>query len=369
MWIKSAIEVSHHKIIGFVYFVVYAFFAVSILSAFVLPQGTKLQYIMKYISNYWIGVMLYALLFIILSDIILFILKKKNIRLPFKYPFIVVGGAVITCVCIISAYGGIHIRNIKTQEYNVTINKDCPNLKIALVSDLHLGYSIGEKQMQKMVDIINSQNPDIVCIAGDIFDNDYKAVQNPDKIIEILKNIHTKYGVYGCWGNHDVKETLLGGFSVHNAETNERDVRFEELMKKANIKMLEDDVVLVDNQFYLVGRLDYEKTGKIGLKRRTVQDLTDKLDKSKTIIEIDHEPNEFEEKSSAGIDLDLSGHTHNGQLFPGNLTVKLAWKNPWGIVKIGNMTNITTSGIGVWGPNMRVGTNCEVAIINVKKGK
>ena len=348
---------------------IYAFFAVSLLLAFVLPQDTKIQYIIKYISNYWIGVMLYSLMFIFLSDVILFILKKKNIRLPFKYPFAVVGGIVIVCVSVVSIYGGLHVGNIKTREYNVAINKEFPDLKIALVSDLHLGYSIGENQMQKMVDIINEQNPDIVCIAGDIFDNDYRAIRNTDKIAEILRGIKTKYGVYGCWGNHDVTETLLGGFSVHSIENNERDTRFEDLMKKANVKMLEDEAVLIDNKFYIVGRLDYEKTGKIGLERKTVHDLTEKLDKTKPIIEIDHEPNEFDEKNDAGVDLDLGGHTHNGQLFPGNITIKLAWKNPWGIIKVGNMTNVTTSGVGVWGPNMRVGTNCEVAIINVKKGR
>lgn len=369
MWIRSIVKVSHHKIIGAIYFVIYAFFAVSLLSAFVLPQGTQIQYIMKYISNYWIGVMLYSLMFIFLSDVILFILKKKNIRLPFKYPFVVVGGIVIVCVSVVSIYGGIHVGDIKTREYSVTIDKECPDLKIALVSDLHLGYSIGEKQMEKMVDIINQQNPDIVCIAGDIFDNDYGAVRSPDKIAEILKGIKTKYGVYGCWGNHDVTETLLGGFSVHSAENNERDTRFEDLMKKSNVKILEDEAVLVDNKFYVVGRLDYEKTGKIGLERKTVHDLTENLDKTKPIIEIDHEPNEFDEKNDAGVDLDLGGHTHNGQLFPGNITIKLAWKNPWGIIKVGNMTNVTTSGAGVWGPNMRVCTNCEVAIINVKKGR
>ena len=369
MWIRSIVKVSHHKIIGVIYFVIYAFFAVSLLSAFVLPQGTQIQYIMKYISNYWIGVMLYSLMFIFLSDVVLFILKKKNIRLPFRYPFAIVGGIVITCVSVVSIYGGLHVGNIKTREYNVTIDKECPDLKIALVSDLHLGYSIGENQAEKMVDIINKQNPDIVCIAGDIFDNDYRAVRNPDKRAEILKGIKTKYGVYGCWGNHDVTETLLGGFSVHSAENNERDTRFEELMKKANVKMLEDEAVLVDNKFYIVGRLDYEKTGEIDLERKTVHDLTENLDKTKPIIEIDHEPNEFDEKNNAGVDLDLGGHTHNGQLFPGNITIKLAWKNPWGIIKVGNMTNVTTSGVGVWGPNMRVGTNCEVAIINVKEGR
>ena len=102
MWIRSIVKVSHHKIIGVIYFVIYAFFAVSLLSAFVLPQGTQIQYIMKYISNYWIGVMLYSLMFIFLSDVVLFILKKKNIRLPFRYPFaIVCWNCYYLCKCCI----------------------------------------------------------------------------------------------------------------------------------------------------------------------------------------------------------------------------------------------------------------------------
>lgn len=365
MWMKSAVGISRHKIIGIVYFAVYAFFAVSILLAFVLPQGSDLRFAVKFISNYWIGILLYGLMFIFLSDIFLFILKKKNIRLPFKYPFVTVGSVVVLCVAVVSVYGGIHAGNIKLKTYDVSINKECPDLKIALVSDLHLGYSVGQEQMEKMVKIINNQNPDIVCIGGDIFDNEYSAVKNPDKIAEVLRGINSRYGVYGCWGNHDVKETLLGGFSVQKG--NEIDSNFEKFTEKANIKMLEDESVLIDNKFYLVGRLDYEKTGKPGTERKTVAEITENMDKEKPIIEMDHQPRELEEKNDVGVDLDLSGHTHNGQIFPANLAVKLAWGNPYGIIKIGNMTNITTSGVGVWGPDMRVGTDCEVAVVNLRK--
>lgn len=365
MWMKSAVGISRHKIIGIVYFAVYAFFAVSILLAFVLPQGSDLRFAVKFISNYWIGILLYGLMFIFLSDIFLFILKKKNIRLPFKYPFVTVGSVVVLCVAVVSVYGGIHAGNIKLKTYDVSINKECPDLKIALVSDLHLGYSVGQEQMEKMVKIINNQNPDIVCIGGDIFDNEYSAVKNPDKIAEVLRGINSRYGVYGCWGNHDVKETLLGGFSVQKG--NEIDSNFEKFTEKANIKMLEDESVLIDNKFYLAGRLDYEKTGKPGMERKTVAEITENMDKEKPIIEMDHQPRELEEKNDAGVDLDLSGHTHNGQIFPANLAVKLAWENSYGIIKIGNMTNITTSGVGVWGPDMRVGTDCEVAVVNLRK--
>ena len=89
------------------------------------------------------------------------------------------------------------------------------------------------------------------------------------------------------------------------------------------------------------------------------------MDKEKPIIVIDHEPNELEELADAGVDMDLCGHTHDGQMFPGNITTSLMWKNSYGYMKIDNMHNIVTSGVGLFGPNMRVGTIAEVVIIDV----
>ena len=141
----------------------------------------------------------------------------------------------------------------------------------------------------------------------------------------------------------------------------------DEFLKKANIKLLQDEVVLIDDSFYLGGRLDYHKLGIIGLKeRKSPSELLKEVDKSKPIIMIDHEPKEFKELESSGVDIDLSGHTHNGQMFPSNVFGKIIWKNPYGMITVGNMKSIVTSGVGVYGPSMRVGSTAEVANILVK---
>ena len=105
---------------------------------------------------------------------------------------------------------------------------------------------------------------------------------------------------------------------------------------------------------------------KLGENRKDIRILTKTLDKTKPIFVIDHEPLELKKIARAGVDLDLSGHTHNGQIFPGNIIMKFIWDNPNGIKKVESMTSIVTSGAGIWGPAMRIGTNSEIMIIDVK---
>ena len=90
------------------------------------------------------------------------------------------------------------------------------------------------------------------------------------------------------------------------------------------------------------------------------------LDAEKPVFVIDHQPRQLEELAAAGADLALSGHTHNGQMFPGNLLIRLAWKNPAGVLQVGDMTSCVTQGAGVWGPAMRVGTDSEVMLLHVR---
>lgn len=92
---------------------------------------------------------------------------------------------------------------------------DLDSLKIALVADLHLGYSVGTAQMRQMVDKINAQNPDLVVIAGDIFDNEYEALDDPQELASTLADLESTYGTYACYGNHDIQEPILAGFTFH----------------------------------------------------------------------------------------------------------------------------------------------------------
>ena len=139
----------------------------------------------------------------------------------------------------------------------------------------------------------------------------------------------------------------------------------EEFLTDAGIHLLDDEAVLIDNKFYIVGRRDASRCEKVEGSRATPAQLTESLDQGKPIIFIDHQPKELQEIADAGVDLDLCGHTHDGQTFPGNITIKFLWKNPCGYLQKGSMHNIVTSGSGVWGPAMRVGTNSEICTINV----
>lgn len=241
-------------------------------------------------------------------------------------------------------------------------------LMIVLIADTHFGYNAGTIHAKEIVKKINKQNPDLVCIAGDIFDNEYEAIHEPKKVKKILRKINSRYGVYACWGNHDLNEPILAGFTFNPGKEGAeslKDPRMREFLKDSNIQLLEDEAVLIDNSFYVVGRKDASLIEKIEEKRKTPAQLTEKLDKDKPIIFIDHQPKELQEIADAGVDLDLCGHTHDGQTFPGNITIKFLWENPCGYLQKGSMHNIVTSGSGVWGPAMRVGTNSEICTINV----
>lgn len=239
------------------------------------------------------------------------------------------------------------------------------SLKIVLLADIHFGYSIGEKHAGLLVKKINAEDPDLICIAGDIFDNEYEGIKNPKKTSAILRSLKSRYGVYACWGNHDLSEPILAGFTFRNAKKDYDDPRMRNFLESANIRLLDDETVLIDKRFYLTGRKDPSRCRKMSDTRKDPDQLTACLDKTLPIIFMDHQPGQLDEVASAGADLDLCGHTHDGQLFPLNIITGLVWENSCGYLKKGTMHNIVTSGAGIWGPNMRTATNSEICSITV----
>lgn len=370
-WLTAS---SHHfnsKWFVIPYIVVYSLFALSLLFAFLLPSGA-LQVFVKRVSNYWLGTFFYILMFVTAADLIRLILKWIPGKLHdflFSKPGYVFAGLFLTCViAIFSIYGSFHARNIKVKPYEVTIEKSCTgheDLQIVLVADLHLGYSIGKYQMKQMVRKINQQEADLVLIAGDLFDNEYDAVQDPDDIAQILTQIKSTYGTYGVFGNHDVTERLLGGFSVTEAESEIRDSRFEDFARNANIEILDDEVICIDDAFYLAGRLDASKPGDGTKNRKSPEEILSGVDTDKPVIVMEHQPVQIDELAEAGADMQVCGHTHDGQIFPGNLLINLFWENPYGYLQRNGLHSIVTSGVGVWGPAMRIGTDSEICPITI----
>lgn len=367
-WVECCSEFFKKRLVRYLIVGIYIFFASSFIVGFFLPFRS-----IKIVGNYWLGVVQYILLFVIWFDLIrIILLKWKLINekiIHARKTFILVGILCFLVVGAFSTYGVIHAKKIVVNSYQVQIDKKVDkfsNLKVALVSDLHFGYNSSLSHVKKMVKLINESDPDVVVIAGDIFDNSYEAIYKPDKIIQEIKKIKTKYGVYAVYGNHDIDEKILAGFTFSwKKNKNLNDPRMTSFLEKANVKLLRDESLLIDDSFYLVGRIDYHKYGMEVEKRKTIEELVSSFDKSKPIILVDHEPYELEEIAKAGVNLDLSGHTHNGQMFPSNVFIKFIWKNPHGLLKVDNMYSAVTSGVGVYGPNMRVGTTAEVMVLDL----
>lgn len=366
-WLSDIHSFFRKKSIRIVLGILYLFTAFSPGIGFLAPAGT-MQRILKGLGFYWMGIMLYAVLIVIVIDLFRLIIKKI-----WKKPFSslrpsLVGTISFLLIAAVSIYGMVNARLIQTTSYDVTIEKkagDLDSLKIALVADLHLGYSVGTSQMRQMVEKINAQHPDLVVIAGDIFDNEYEALGDPDELIRILSSLKSTYGTYACYGNHDIQEPILAGFTFHQNGKKMSDPRMDTFLEKAGITLLSDESVLINNAFYLYGRPDYERPGRGISNRKKPEEITETLNQNKPIIVIDHEPRELSELADAGIDLDLCGHTHDGQIFPANIITNLVWENACGYLQKGSMHNIVTSGVGIFGPNMRVGTRSEICMINV----
>jgi len=349
----------------------YFFAALSPILAFLLPRS-GFAIAVRRLSAYWMGVMLYFTAAMLIAELIraaLLHTKLRGSRLFSRAGAAAVGGAVILAAGAVCFWGGYNARQIRTAEYEVTLDKQVPGLeelRVVLIADTHMGYAVGRDHIRNMAEKINACSPDIVIFAGDIFDNSTAGLDHPEEIAEIFRSINSRYGIWATYGNHDIDEEILMGFTFNWSGSPPNDSRMREFCEKAGINLLCDETKLIDGKFYLVGRRDRSKPGTDDGSRLTPAELTKELDTSKPVFFIAHEPDELSETAAAGADIDFSGHTHDGQLFPLTVITDLMWENPCGMLKKDSMYSIVTSGVGVFGPFMRVGTDAEICDIRIR---
>ena len=346
-----------------------------------LPVGL-LQKIFRRVGYCMIIVNLYLLISVTLYTLIGFLLMlfKKLSHEGFKRGVFYRVGMTIAVLAAVGmvVYGEINARIIRVNHYAFAVDKDggsvpvsdgTKKLRVALIGDLHLGYNAGLSMMRDMVEKINREDVDLIFVAGDIFDNAYAAIEKPDEIAETLAGMKAKYGVYAVYGNHDVEDNLIFGFTFSNHDL-PNDPRYDEFVKKANMTILTDESVeLFDGSVILVGRRDLEETGLMvskGEKRATAAELTKELDKSRILIDLEHEPKEVAEVAAAGFDMQLCGHTHNGQFFPLNLGIGRLYFNACGYrVYENRMHTVTTAGVGSYGAFNRACVDPEICILDI----
>ena len=340
--------------------------------AFILPEDNFLRRPLFKIGAYWLGISLYLILYVALIDLLRWIYSKvfKDKYNDF-YARTICALLIIVLTGVTSIYGIINAKIVRTTEYEITINKDGGNFKemtIAMFGDPQFGYNIGEYHLKQAVDIINKNDVDIVCVAGDIFDNQYSAIKNPDKLIDLFNQIKSKYGMYAVLGNHDVEEPILCGFTFNDDDIENKLASKEMLdfIKKSGMVLLYDENVIINDSVNLYGRADQERPNLGNITRKESGDIFKEVDTTKPLFVLDHEPREYDELEKAGVDLMMAGHTHDGQLWPTKIATDIIWENPYGLWVKNTFHAITTSGLGLFGPNMRVGTIAEVCIIHVK---
>lgn len=340
--------------------------------AFILPEDNFLRRPLFKIGAYWLGISLYLILYVALIDLLRWIYSKlfKDKYNDF-YARLICTLLIIVLTGATSIYGIINAKIVRTTEYEITINKDGGNFKemtIAMFGDPQFGYNIGEYHLKQAVDIINKNDVDIVCVVGDIFDNQYSAIKHPDKLIELFNQIKSKYGMYAVLGNHDVEEPILCGFTFNDDDIENKLASKEMLdfIKKSGMVLSYDENVIINDSINLYGRADQERPNLGNITRKESGDIFKEVDTTKPLFVLDHEPREYDELEKAGVDLMMAGHTHDGQLWPTKIATDIIWENAYGLWVKNTFHAITTSGLGLFGPNMRVGTIAEVCIIHVK---
>lgn len=234
--------------------------------------------------------------------------------------------------------------NISKLNLNFHKKIDKP-LHLVAVSDIHLGKSIDKNKLHHYVRLINKQHPDVVVLVGDIIDRNFQAVIEQDMEVE-LSQIKAPLGVYAVFGNHESYSGALNDI--------------EKMLNRAGIEVLRDEHKLVDQRFYLIGRNDATQTN-----RKSLSSLVAPLETEIPKILLDHQPLHLNDAVANGIDLQLSGHTHRGQIFPGNLIIKCIFELGYGYLKKMQTHFYVSSGLGIWGPQYRIGSTSEIVSIRI----
>lgn len=298
----------------------------------------------------------FALIWLICDGI--FAIVAKALKIKFKHYYAGIWAIGLSLAAL--ACGWYLNHNVWQTDYTFYSSKIKQPIKIAMFADSHMGTTFKADGFAEHMTTIQEQNPDILIIAGDFVDDDTKK-EDMIAACKRLGEMQTKYGVYFVFGNHD--EGYYGreyrGYSGLDL-VNE--------LRKNNVIVLEDEVKLIDESFYLIGRKDASADKEHRGGRLKMADLVRPLNKDKYLIVIDHQPNDYANQVEAKVDLVLSGHTHGGQLFPLNQVGKWIGANDriYGHEKRNLTDFLVTSGISDWTIKFKTGTKSEFVMINIE---
>lgn len=309
-----------------------------------------------FVGSFWLAFMIYLLMAVLVIDVFRLILYflphptflADNYVQVKKYMLIAVAGAA----GIVVLAGHINALNPRVKRIDIQINKKAGVLKtlhIAAASDIHMGTLVGPRRTAKLVRMLNERNADVILLAGDIVDEDLAPVIHNDLGRSLLK-LKAPLGVFAITGNHE----YIGGA--------EAAVKY---LEEHGIRMLRDTSIKINESFYLAGRNDRDSKRFSAKERKGLDKILEGVDFSFPVIMMDHQPFNLQQVADSGIDFQLSGHTHHGQLWPLNYITKAMYEVSWGYKQKGNSHFYVSSGFGGWGPPVRTGNRPEILDIYI----
>lgn len=312
---------------------------------------------LAFIGGMWFAAMLYFILALVSLDLIKMIvgvfpsvkqIMTENIVLLNGVAF----GSILVGVTSLIVYGYFNAISPRVKTLDISIDKSANGLnKLHLVfaSDIHLGHVIGKVSLSRILKKINDLNPDLILFPGDLVDEELKPVMEKN-LGELFNSLNPKYGVFAVTGNHE----YIGGV--------EPAVNY---LSKFGITFLRDQIVKINNSFYVAGREDVSAVSFHGRNRKPISELLNGTEKSLPVVLMDHQPIALSEAMENGVDLQISGHTHHGQMWPLQAITKRVFLLSWGYKKIKESHFYVSSGAGSWGPRVRIGNHPEIVSINL----
>ena len=253
-------------------------------------------------------------------------------------------GGIMLLMLALFLYGNLNYRHKHREELQLTTSKEIAKpIKLVMMSDLHIGYHNGRKELHRWVDMINAEQPDLILIAGDIIDGSMRPLVDEQMHEEFLR---LKAPVYACMGNHE----YICGID-----------RARQFYKDAGICLLQDSCVVVGD-LCIIGRDDSANR----YHRASLGDLMKQADPTKYCIVLEHQPNHLEQAEQQKVDFQFSGHTHNGQVWPISWVVRKMYECAYGSYQRGDTHYYISSGMGIWGGKFRIGTRSEYVVAYIR---
>ena len=271
------------------------------------------------------------------------------------------GCAAIVFTAVYLAAGWVQAYHIWETDYAFATQKQVGTLRIVQISDSHVGTTFDGEGFAEAIEPINALEPDVVVVTGDFVDDD-TTKENMLRSCQALGALRTKYGVYFVFGNHD-----KGYYAASHRGYTGDDLVAE--LEKNGVMVLQDESVLIDGRFYLIGRQDRSEENERGNGRASMAELTAGLDADKYMVVLDHQPCDYTAQAESGVDLVLSGHTHGGQLIPLDLLNPLMSENDrvYGRETRGSTNFIVSSGISDWAIKFKTGCKSEYVVIDISE--